>query len=130
MGFSPLVGLHTFLGLALACIFQLNKGAVLVGVWTNNPWFAVPFYTCATWLGIYLMGFPEGVSLPDVGFFDLFRPEFWGWLMDQWKLLIPAVLGSFVLCTLLAALSYLPALYVIKKYRRRHLDHLSSEMKR
>jgi uncharacterized protein (DUF2062 family) len=48
LGFSPLLGLHTALGLAAAVLFRLNKIAVLIGVYTNNPWVVVPFYGFAT----------------------------------------------------------------------------------
>ncbi|HLV00038.1 MAG TPA: DUF2062 domain-containing protein, partial [Acidobacteriota bacterium] len=67
IGFSPLIGLHTILGIAVALLFRLNRVAVLVGVWTNVPWITVPFYGFATWFGVQLMGLPQGVELPTVG---------------------------------------------------------------
>jgi uncharacterized protein (DUF2062 family) len=117
VGFSPLLGLHTVLGLGLAVLFRLNKVAVLIGVYMNNPWVVVPFYGFATWFGLWLTGLPEGVSLPPVGFLELFRQEFWAWLIGQWRLLIPALIGSTILCVLLAILSYPIALYVLRKFK-------------
>ncbi|MFQ5738514.1 MAG: DUF2062 domain-containing protein [Acidobacteriota bacterium] len=118
LGFSPLLGLHTALGLALAVVLRLNKIAVLVGIYLNNPWIIVPFYGFATWLGLKLTGLPEGVSLPAMGAGDIWTAEFWRWLASQWRLLIPAFVGSMVLCTLLSLIAYPVALYFIRKYRR------------
>lgn len=118
LSFSPLLGLHTLLGLLLAFLFRLNRVAVLIGVWANTPWILIPFYGFATWLGLQLVGLPEGTTLPDVGFVDLFKVEFWQWLSSQWRLLIPVFVGSFALCTILASLAYPVALFVLRKYER------------
>ena len=37
-GFSPFLGLHTILGLVVAFAFNLNRVAVLLGVYSNLPW--------------------------------------------------------------------------------------------
>src|SRR5690349_25175034 len=55
LGFSPLLGLHTILGLILAFALRLNRVAVLLGVYSNLPWILVPYYTLATWLGATLL---------------------------------------------------------------------------
>ena len=56
LGFSPLLGFHTVLGLILAFALNLNRVAVLLGVYSNLPWVLVPYYTVATWLGATLLG--------------------------------------------------------------------------
>lgn len=117
IGFSPLIGLHTVLGIAVALLFRLNRLALMVGVWTNVPWITVPFYGFATWFGVQLMGIPQGVELPTIGFRELFRSGFWSQLLAQWQLLIPAFVGSLVLCTLFAIASYPLALFIIRRYR-------------
>ena len=115
VGFSPLLGLHTVLGLLLALVFRLNKAVVLVGVYTNNPWLVVPFYGFATWLGMKVLGSHEGISPPDVGLLELFTAEFWQWLTSQGGLLIPAIVGSTILCTVFACVAYPVALYAIRR---------------
>ena len=55
IGFSPLLGLHTILGLILAFALNLNRVAVLIGVYSNLPWILVPYYSLATWLGAVLL---------------------------------------------------------------------------
>src|SRR4030067_2154105 len=57
LGFSPFLGLHTLTGLAIAFLFKLNRVAMLLGVWSNTPWWLVPYYTLATWLGMRVVRF-------------------------------------------------------------------------
>ena len=47
-GFSPILGLHTILGLILAFVFRLNRVAVLLGVYSNLPWILPAYYTVTT----------------------------------------------------------------------------------
>src|SRR5688572_23513802 len=63
-GFSPFLGLHTILGLAFAFALNLNRVAVLLGVYSNLPWILVPYYSLATWLGAAILGLevPPGVA--------------------------------------------------------------------
>ena len=51
VGFSPFVGLHTLIGLVLAFVFNLNRVAVLAGLWVNLPWFMGPYYAATTAFG-------------------------------------------------------------------------------
>ena len=50
-GFTPFFGLHTIGGLAVAFVWNLNRVAVLLGVYSNLPWIIVPYYASATMLG-------------------------------------------------------------------------------
>ena len=49
-GFSPMLGLHTVLGLVLAFAFNLNRVAVLLGVYSNLPWILPAYYSLSTML--------------------------------------------------------------------------------
>lgn len=115
LAFSPLVGLHTFLGLVIAFLFGLNRVAVLVGVFVNNPWTLVPIYAAATYLGGVLFGFPSPPALPDMGWRQFWNVNFWLELLKQWRVLMPTLLGSIVLSVIAAILSYPLALYVLKQ---------------
>ena len=119
LGFSPLLGLHTVLGVLCILLFRLNKVATMLGVWSNVPWIVVPYYGLATWLGVAVLGIPEGVNFPDIGLFDLFGREFWVWVASQWRLLIPAFVGSLILCTVFACLAYPLALILVRSCRKR-----------
>ncbi len=115
LAFSPLLGLHTFLGLSLAFMFGLNRVAVLIGVFVNNPWTLVPIYGAAAYVGGLMIGFPATASLPDFGWHQLWHSAFWLQLAGQWRVLKPLMLGSFVLSTCAATLSYPLALYLISR---------------
>ena len=43
-GFSPFLGFHTLLGIVVAFLFDLNRVAVLLGVYSNLPWIIAPYY--------------------------------------------------------------------------------------
>jgi uncharacterized protein (DUF2062 family) len=43
-GFSPFLGLHTLLAIIVAFLFNLNRVAVLLGVYSNLPWIIAPYY--------------------------------------------------------------------------------------
>jgi uncharacterized protein len=117
IGFSPLLGLHTLIGLGISLFFRLNKVAMLIGIYINSPWFVLPYYAFATWLGLKLLGLPEGVSFTGMRIRDFFSAEFWRWVAEQWELLIPVVVGSTILCIVFALVSYPLALHLIRRYR-------------
>src|SRR5436190_2589115 len=54
-GFSPLLGLHTVLGVAVAFVFNLNRLAVLLGIYSNLPWILPAYYTLATLAGAAIL---------------------------------------------------------------------------
>jgi uncharacterized protein (DUF2062 family) len=122
LGFSPFLGLHTLVGLAIAFLFGLNRVAILLGVWTNTPWWIVPFYMIATWVGMWVTGFRmEWATLKAIFQLGMDRgftsPNFWGSVTSQWGLLLSFLIGSFILCTLLSVLAYPLSLKWIRFYR-------------
>src|SRR5580765_1564379 len=54
-GFSPLLGLHTVLGLVFAFALNVNRVAVLLGIYSNLPWVLPAYYTLATMLGAAIL---------------------------------------------------------------------------
>jgi len=118
LAFSPLIGLHTFLGILLAFFFGLNRVAVLVGLFINNPWTLVPIYSLSNYLGGMLIGFPA-VTLPPFEWGALWQSRFWIELARAWPMLIPLVVGSSILAVVAATASYLLALRVIRIGRLR-----------
>src|SRR5919202_7054512 len=55
-GFSPVLGLHTVLGLVFAFALNLNRVAVLLGIYSNLPWILPAYYTLTTVAGAALIG--------------------------------------------------------------------------
>jgi uncharacterized protein (DUF2062 family) len=61
-GFSPFLGLHTILGLICAFALNLNRVAVLLGIYSNLPWILPAYYTLATTLGAALLRYDVPVG--------------------------------------------------------------------
>ncbi|MBN2655310.1 MAG: DUF2062 domain-containing protein [Nitrospirae bacterium] len=101
---SPLIGLHTILGLGLSWLFRLNKFVTMLGVFVNNPWTLVPIYTFATWVGAILLGVDD--IIPDIDwnnvnykmFFDEFKPLLWPFIVGSTFVgLVSSVAAYFVI---------------------------------
>jgi hypothetical protein len=127
LGFSPFLGFHTLMGLAIAFLFNLNRVSILLGVWSNTPWWIVPYYTIATWVGVWVTGFRiDKASLKgtfqlgmDQGFMS---SDFWSRVASQWGLLLSFLIGSLILSTLLSLVAYPLSLRWIKFYRSRRKE--------
>jgi uncharacterized protein len=115
--FTPLVGLHMILGVAVAFRFGLNRVALFSGMFVNNPWTLVPYYALATYLGGWLIGFPPSAPFPSLAWHHVLAGSFWHQLGMQWRLLLPMAIGSTILSILGAALAYPLALYAIRRGR-------------
>lgn len=120
LAFTPLIGLHTFLGCLCVFFFGLNRIALFIGVFVNNPWTLVPIYAAGTWIGGLFVGFPSKISLPSFEWSALLSRGFWLELAGQWQLWKPMFLGSTILSFIAAALAYIIALRLIRRRRARH----------
>jgi uncharacterized protein (DUF2062 family) len=110
IGMSPLLGIHTMLGLLFAWLFKLNKFVTIVGVFVTNPWTIVPIYTFATWIGARLLGIND--VLPDIDWSHLSVRE----LLHSFRpLLLPFVLGSTLLGIVSSVISYFLIYRAVKK---------------
>jgi uncharacterized protein (DUF2062 family) len=129
-GFSPLLGLHTILGLVFAFTLNLNRVAVLLGVYSNLPWILVPYYTLTTWLGATILR----TELPP-GVLDRLREGLenrsWAEFRTAVAALKPVVwafsLGSLIGAVLLALVAYRVSFVMISTHRQRlqrsqHID--------
>jgi uncharacterized protein (DUF2062 family) len=120
LAFSPLLGLHAFLGIALSFLFGLNRLAVLMGLIINNPWTLVPIYAAGTYLGGLLVGFPSGHRLSGFEWQAPWSSGFWLQIAGQWPVLKPLIIGSFILSVFASVLSYFVALSMIRHRRIGH----------
>jgi len=124
-GFSPLLGLHTILGIVFAFLFNLNRVAVLLGVYSNLPWIIAPYYALATTAGAMLTGhhIPPGFRGRIGSLFELslYGGEFWRQLAAILRpLLWPYTVGSLIGALALAAVAYPLALAFVTSRRRLH----------
>ncbi len=122
LGFSPFLGLHTLTALAIAFFFKLNRVAILLGVWSNSPWWLVPYYTLATWLGMKMTGYAlHWAALKEIfmhgkdqGFLG---SAFWTRVGSQSGVLLSFLIGSSILAFLLALVAYPLCLRALRFYR-------------
>jgi uncharacterized protein (DUF2062 family) len=112
IGMSPLLGIHTLLGLLFAYIFKLNKFVTVVGVYITNPWTIVPIYTFGTWVGAWLLGVDR--IIPHIDWAHLSMREL---LHSFGPFLMPFVVGSTLLSIVSGVLSYVLIFRMVRKYR-------------
>jgi uncharacterized protein (DUF2062 family) len=128
-GFSPFLGLHTVLAVALAFLLDLNRVAVLLGVYSNLPWIIAPYYTFATILGASLTRTPLPAAFPQkvTELFELSISD--GTFLHQVvallrPLLWPYTVGSMIGALILAFIAHRLALAFVRS--RRHHRHRES----
>lgn len=112
IGMSPLLGLHTILGIAVAWQFRLNKMVTLIGVFVTNPWTIIPIYTFGTWVGAKLIGMQH--IIPDI---DWNHVTFKMLMNELRHLLAPFVVGTFFIGILSAVISYAVIYHAVRRAR-------------
>jgi uncharacterized protein (DUF2062 family) len=123
-GFSPLLGLHTILGVVFAFLLNLNRVAVLLGVYSNLPWIIGPYYAFATMVvgaPITRHKIPPGFKSQVAALFDLsiYQGQFWHQLVTILKPWIwPYTVGSTIGAIVLGGLAYPLALAFVTSRRR------------
>jgi uncharacterized protein (DUF2062 family) len=130
-GFSPVLGLHTVLGLLFAFALNLNRVAVLLGIYSNLPWILVPYYSLATWLGAALLrvDIPPGVMQAMVDSLENRSwPEFRDVAMHLRPLLGAYALGSLIGCTVLSLIAYRVAFAMVTTHRKHTHRPQNTEM--
>ena len=121
-GFSPFLGLHTVLGVACAFALNLNRVAVLLGIYSNLPWILPAYYTLTTVLGaaILRVQVPPGVLNQ---FSSAVAAGSWTEFLELARSLTPLAwaysLGSTLGALVLAAIAYRVSLTMILAHRRR-----------
>jgi uncharacterized protein (DUF2062 family) len=120
--FSPFLGFHTVLGLACAFVLNLNRVAVLLGVYSNLPWIVGPYYAFAAAGGAVLLRTrlpPEfGSDLRALFDHSVFDREFWQDTTMFAPLFWPYLVGSTSGAVLLAIVAFRVALAFVAARRR------------
>jgi uncharacterized protein (DUF2062 family) len=124
-GFSPFLGFHTVLAIIVAFLFDLNRVAALLGVYSNLPWIIAPYYAIVTMIGAKIIGHapPDTFKSELAGLFamSVFHGEFWHRLITILKpWLWPYTVGSLLGAIVMAAIAYPLALAFVTSRRRLH----------
>jgi uncharacterized protein (DUF2062 family) len=131
-GFSPFLGLHTVLGLFFAFLLNLNRVAVVLGVYSNLPWILPAYYTIATVAGAALLRVDVSPDLTrdmtEAATLASWR-EFWQMIHTLTPLVWAYTLGSTLGALALAAVAYRLSLALILTHRQHaHKAPESSEL--
>lgn len=110
IGMSPLFGVHTLLGLAVAYVFRLNRLVTIVGVYITNPWTIIPIYTFSTWVGAKCLGINR--IFPDI---DWSTITFSTLIKDLGPLLMPFIVGTVIIGVLSSIGSYIIIYRLLKR---------------
>jgi uncharacterized protein (DUF2062 family) len=110
-GIPPFLGVHTILALGLAFVLNLNRVAVLLGVYSNLPFVIAEWYAVTTAFGAWLLGtrLPPAFTaqIHELFHLPLLGAEFWHHLVTLLTpLLWPFVVGSTLGAAVLALIAY------------------------
>ena len=123
-GCFPFFGIQSLIGIFLATICRGSKVAALAATWISNPLTYVPLYVFNYKIGKLLLGIEDTVVLPlDLKSFTTFR--------EQGSTFATALLvGSFVVGTSLATVSYFYSLAILERWRDRSIRRRSLRRKK
>lgn len=118
IAFSPLLGIHWLLALGTAFALRLNRVAVLLGTYVNNPWTLAPLYLAGTALGCALLGVaPDGLATIE---WHRHGWDFYAHLLEHLKpYLWPYVLGNTILGATAGGATYVVVLRLLERRARR-----------
>ncbi|MGH9460422.1 MAG: DUF2062 domain-containing protein [Vicinamibacteria bacterium] len=118
LSFSPFIGFHTIIGLAIAFLFRLNRLAVLIGTYVNTPWTFAPVASFGAAVGFYALGTESRLSA--IAWNSMLSISFWRHMFsDVDHLLLPFFVGNLILSVLASLISYLIVRRILVRYHRR-----------
>lgn len=114
VSFSPIMMTHFVQGAILAYILRANIPAAIIGTIVGNPWTFPFIWWASITLGgtlFSLLGLPAAASIPD----NVTLAMLWDMLLhDPLRLLMPWLLGGYILCTVAIALTYPIYFHLVK----------------
>lgn len=121
VGFSPFIGVHIWLALALALIFRLNKIDTVLGQFAGNPWTLPPSFAAGYHLGRFVLRYDE-TEVPELPWSKLLHRDFWQSFTGEGlgPRLASFLLGNMVIAVAAAVATYFAARSVLQLYHRRH----------
>ncbi|MBE9066729.1 DUF2062 domain-containing protein [Leptolyngbya cf. ectocarpi LEGE 11479] len=109
-GSYPLFGLQTFLGVAIAAAIGGNKIVAAAGTWISNPLTYLPIYAFNYQIGRWFLGQSANTSLTNQS------PQ--EWMSLGFDITIALMVGSTLVGSLLAIISYYASLRIAHKARK------------
>lgn len=131
LGFSPFLGFHLLLALALATLLRINRLDAVLGTLAGNPWTFPPVYAFGYRLGRALLHH-DPRRVPPMNWNALWHSDItWIFYPVQTvravfgpRAFLPRLqaflLGTTILAILIGAVTYFLALWALRFYHRRH----------
>lgn len=124
---NPLLGLHTWMVLLLClCFRHLHRPLMLIAAFINNPWTMVPIASLSVLVGNLLLGRGWKVDLSGIAWHEIGWRTFTSLRALEAKvamlkpILVPYLLGGFVLSALALPFGHFVLLRITRKLRARH----------
>ena len=117
IAFFPILGIHTGMAILIAMALRLNKVAILLGAWTNNPWTIAPMYGAGTLLGCLLLGV-SSASLGQIDWSLSGRAFYASLAAGVGPIVVPFVVGNLALGAVAAFLSFLALRFILTRRTR------------
>jgi uncharacterized protein len=121
VGFSPFIGFHFFLAIALAWMFRLNKIDTVLGSLIGNPWTLPPFFALGYRVGRAILGYAPA-HVPPLKWQRILHHDFWVTFRGPGfgPRLASFLVGTTLLALLIAFGTYLALRGILMLYHRRH----------
>src|SRR5881628_1982443 len=121
VGFSPFMGVHFLIAIALAFLFRLNRIDALLGTLAGNPWTLPPVYAAGYALGRRLLQYDRR-RVPDLPWDRLLHRDFWHAFSGAalHPRLLSFLVGTATLAVLIGLSAYLVLRALLRLYHRRH----------
>lgn len=143
VAFTPLLGFHMLIALALAALFRANKVLAVLLVWVSNPMTLIPIHLPAYLVGRFFVGRLHAPALTNPAqvadllgnLFSfhkmltcLHTASFWKELAVVFgKIGLEVTIGGFVIGTIVAVSGYYASFYWVRHHRmktgRRRFRH-------
>lgn len=123
ISFTPFVGFHIALAMALAYIFGASVLASIIGTAVGSPW-TFPFIWMATYkLGNFFLKVPPQNRIDFIPLFhniktSIMHMDFESAAVDIWPVLHPMLIGGFIMFPFVWFIFYCPLKQVIAIYQK------------
>jgi len=125
VAFSPFIGLHTIITMMICVVFHnLHRPLMLFACCLNNPWTMLPVASVSVLVGNLLMGNGmclniDGIDWHTIGWHSFVTQESLNGMYQTLKpVLVPYLLGGFVLSALALLLGYCTMLKTARRLRK------------
>jgi len=128
LAWNPLIGLHTAIILLLCVLFRkLHRPLMLLACFINNPWTMLPMASASGLVGNLLLGRGwrvhfRGIKWHTIGLRSFLTQEGFDHMIRMLKpVLVPYLVGGFVLSALALPVGYYVMLVITRRLRARPL---------